>query len=91
MESNGKDLTASTILDFLSWLANVGNRAPATISAHYAALVDPLWFGADIRVDERVLRLLMKGIRANIIPGPRTSPKWSVSSQGISLTLGCGR
>lgn len=86
MESNGKDLTASTILDFLSWLANVGNRAPATISAHYAALVDPLWFGADIRVDERVLRLLMKGIRANIIPGPRTSPKWSLHKVLASLS-----
>ena len=68
MEINSKGLTDSTVLDFLSWLANVGNRAPATITAHYAALADPLWFGANIRIEERVLQLFKKGIRASTLP-----------------------
>ena len=48
MESNSNYLTDSSVLDLNSWLANVGTRASATITAQYAALADPLWFRADI-------------------------------------------
>ncbi|KAK4303263.1 hypothetical protein Pmani_024710 [Petrolisthes manimaculis] len=63
---------------FLTWLSNTGNRAPATITAHIAALADPLWFGAGIQLEERALSLLIRGIRANTTPGPRTTTRWSL-------------
>ncbi|XP_045106652.1 uncharacterized protein LOC123501712 [Portunus trituberculatus] len=58
-------ISASTVLDFLAWLADSTNRAPATVSAHYAALADPLRFGMEIRVPRRALSLLLKYIRSS--------------------------
>ncbi|KAK4325152.1 hypothetical protein Pmani_004305 [Petrolisthes manimaculis] len=73
-----KPLSQDTVLSFLTWLSTTGNRAPATITAHVAALADPLWFGAGIQLEERTLSLLKRGIRANITPGQRTTPRWSL-------------
>lgn len=83
---DSRDLGESAVLDFLSWLASVGNRAPATIAAHYTALSDPLWVGADIRIEVRVLCLLKRGIRASTVPGPRIFPKWSLHKVLASLS-----
>ncbi|XP_076065921.1 uncharacterized protein LOC143039577 [Oratosquilla oratoria] len=71
-------ISASTVLDFLSWLADTTNRAPATISAHYAALADPLYFGMNITVPQRARNLLMKGIRASREPRRQPVLAWSL-------------
>ncbi|KAK4328441.1 hypothetical protein Pmani_001189 [Petrolisthes manimaculis] len=73
-----KPISQDTVLSFLTWLSTTGNRAPATITTHVAALADPLWFGAGIQLEERTLSLLKRGIRANTTPGPRTTPRWSL-------------
>lgn len=57
-------VTVVTVLEFLAWLADSSNRAPATVSEHYAALADPLRFGLGVLVPKRELSLLIRGIRA---------------------------
>ncbi|MPC38800.1 hypothetical protein E2C01_032316 [Portunus trituberculatus] len=52
----------AVVIDFLNWLTFTGNRAP--VSAHYAALADPLYFRLSISVEEWTLALLKRGIRA---------------------------
>lgn len=88
-------ISASTILDFLTWLADSTNRAPATVSAHYAALADPLRFGMGIRVPQRALSLLMKGISSSREPRRQPVLAWSLhrvlqylTFEGVTMEVG---
>ena len=73
-----ESVSASTVLDFLTWLADSTNRAPATVSTHYAALADPLRFGLGIRVPQRALSLLLKGISSSREPRRQPVLSWSL-------------
>lgn len=79
-------LSINTILNVPTWLADSTNRAPATISAHYAALTDPLHFDVGIRVSQRALSLLREGInskRAETSTGPGLVLKSSSTVPGF--------
>lgn len=52
----------STVLEFLTCLADSTNRALTKVNTHYAALVDPLHFRLNITVPSRALKLLQSGI-----------------------------
>ncbi|MPC46628.1 hypothetical protein E2C01_040351 [Portunus trituberculatus] len=54
------------------------NRPSVTVSAHSAALPDPLYFGLSITMEERALTLLRRGIRATTMPARRGAPQWSL-------------
>ncbi|KAK8396077.1 hypothetical protein O3P69_005289 [Scylla paramamosain] len=71
-------ISAITVLDFLTWLADSTNRTPATVSAHYAALADLLRFGMDIRVPRRALSILRKGISSSREPRHQAVLAWSL-------------
>lgn len=71
-------ISEELVLEFLCWLAREGNRAPATVSAHFAALKDPLRFCCNISVDDRALPMVRRGLRSSI---PRSRPSnvpWSL-------------
>lgn len=61
-------MTAATVLEFLAWLASSSNRAPATVSAHYPALTDPLRFSLGVVVPQRELTLLFRGAKSRRTP-----------------------
>ncbi|KAK3886844.1 hypothetical protein Pcinc_009030 [Petrolisthes cinctipes] len=71
-------ISEDTVLEFLTWLADSTNRAPATVLAHHAALSDPLLLGFNIKVSERPLSLLRMGIRAGTAPHRAQAPSWSL-------------
>ncbi|KAK3883152.1 hypothetical protein Pcinc_012511 [Petrolisthes cinctipes] len=70
--------SSAKVLEFLTWLADSTNRAPATVLAHHAALSDPLLLGFNIKVSERPLSLLRMGIRAGTAPHRAQTPSWSL-------------
>ena len=75
---NLQSVSEGTVLDFLTWLAESTNRAPATVMGHYAALADPLYFALGIKVPERTLKLFKRGLRAGAAPSRAPTPAWSL-------------
>ena len=73
-----RTVSPNTVLDFLTWLADSTNRTRATVSAHHAALADPLHFGMDIQVPQRALSLVLKGIGASREPKRPPVLAWSL-------------
>lgn len=57
-------ISLGTVLDFLTWLSDSTNMAPAMVLAHYAVFSNPLKFGLKLHIPERALSLVLKGINA---------------------------
>ncbi|KAK8394259.1 hypothetical protein O3P69_006450 [Scylla paramamosain] len=78
MSRSSPPITSEIVLDFLSWLADITNRAPATVSAH------PLHLALGITIPARALALLKRGIRAS--KPTQRPPQLAWASQLAALT-----